>query len=117
MPGTTAKGYPYPLGTELVSEGDNVLQQLAQAIDVQLGKVAAGAVPVTTTSSAAASLAVTFPVGRFTAAPICLAMAGATAIDTVRASCAGVTAAGCNLWLVRPNAGTNTVYYVAMQVP
>lgn len=33
MPSQTTKGYPYPVGTDRVSEGDNAIQALAEAIN------------------------------------------------------------------------------------
>lgn len=33
MPAATTKGYPYPVGTDRVMDGDNAIQALAEAID------------------------------------------------------------------------------------
>lgn len=62
MPSTTTKGYPFPVGTDRVMDGDNAIQALAEAVDADLSimkcitlgqSVAAGA--VTSVSWAAAT--------------------------------------------------------------
>jgi hypothetical protein len=69
---TTPKGYPYPVGTDRVADGDNAIRALAEAVESLLGVAATGSGAITTTGSnpSNGSLAVTFPVGRFTAAGI-----------------------------------------------
>ena len=70
MPATTARGYPYPLGTDRVADGDDAIHSLATQIDTALGASAAGTVGITHASAGTtASASVTFPVGRFTAPP------------------------------------------------
>lgn len=36
MPGTTAHGLPYPLGTDLLADGDDAIKALAEAVDTGL---------------------------------------------------------------------------------
>lgn len=70
MPSTTPKGFPYPLGTDRVMDGDDAIRNLATAVDGSVGAHAAGTVSITTPSAdTGATTAVTFPVGRFTTAP------------------------------------------------
>jgi hypothetical protein len=67
---TTPKGYPYPIGTDRVVDGDNAIQALATAVDTILGLSACGVVSIPITAPGVnASVTVTFPVGRFTAPP------------------------------------------------
>ena len=71
MPATTPKGYPYPLGTDRVTDGDDSIHNLATAVETLLGVAASGSVVVTVaTGTASGSIAVTFPAGRFPAAPM-----------------------------------------------
>jgi hypothetical protein len=68
--GTTPKGFPYPEDTDLVSQGAQAIKALALAIDTNVGRVAGGTANVNiAAANTAASVAVTFPAGRFTAAP------------------------------------------------
>lgn len=69
--GTTAKGYPYPEGTDLVVDGDDAIEALATAIDTKLPvAITSGLADLgTVTGQATGSKVVTFPVGLFTAAP------------------------------------------------
>jgi hypothetical protein len=76
MPGTTPRGYPYPVGTDLISQGDDTMRQLAQALDTLGGVSAAGSVTVVIAAvNDPVNVAVTFPAGRFTTPPICVVTA------------------------------------------
>jgi hypothetical protein len=68
MPANTARGYPYPLNTDPVTNGDDTIKALAEAVNNQLGAIACGGVSITSTGTnpSNGSTAVTFPVGRFT---------------------------------------------------
>lgn len=69
MTANTPKGYTYPVGTDPMSQGDNVLQGLAQAVDTKLGVAASGSVFFSRFASVNPDNAtVTLPVGRFSAA-------------------------------------------------
>jgi hypothetical protein len=66
---------PYPDGNERVRDGDNAIGALGAYLEdlTKAGipaRIAAGSVGVTTASGASATAVVTFPVGRFTVAPI-----------------------------------------------
>ena len=74
MPANTAKGYPYPLGTDRLMDGDDSIHALATAVETLLGVAAMGTVVVVLTTGAfTGNTAVTFPVGRFAAAPVAVA--------------------------------------------
>lgn len=70
MPANTAKGYPYPLGTDRVMDGDDAIKNLATAVDTKLPArtyVTDGVVAIS--NAIAANVSITFPAGRFTVAP------------------------------------------------
>lgn len=117
---TTAHGYPYPLGTDRVMDGDDVIHALADAIDTKLGVSANGVatianVPVTTL----ASVSVTFPAGRFTVAPQVVATrAGSTAAAaSTSLSVSGIGVGGFTLtaWQTGGTAGSASVHWIAKQ--
>ena len=70
MPATTPHGYPYPVGTDRLMDGDNAIQALAEAVDSKLGVAAAGSVAYPAGGAGITSVTVTFPAGRFTVAPV-----------------------------------------------
>jgi hypothetical protein len=69
MPGSTAGGLPYPLGTEPVRDGDNAIKALADALQVRGGaqRVQRGSVLVTLDPNG--QVAHVFPVP-FTGTPV-----------------------------------------------
>lgn len=69
MPANTPLGYPYPVGTDRVADGDDAIHELALAVEGKVGVFRSGMVAVATPDTAAAFTAVTFPVGLFTAIP------------------------------------------------
>lgn len=99
MPASTPHGYPYPLGTDRVMDGDDAIHNLATAVDTQLGAAAQGTVscPITAVSTPV-SVSITFPSGRFNAVPAVTLGAGGTNPDFFRVSVSNVTATGCILW-------------------
>lgn len=82
MPAATTKGYPYPVGTDRVMDGDDAIKNLAQKVDDNLkagiaSGVATAAMNGTTDGT---PLGVTLPAGRFTVAPnvvVCVSAGGA----------------------------------------
>lgn len=71
MPATTATGWPYPLGTDRVMDGDDAIKNLATMADARLGRgITAGqaSVPITAANTNA-TVAVTFPAGMFVNPP------------------------------------------------
>lgn len=95
MPANTPHGYPYPLGTDRVADGDNDIQALATAVDTKLGIGMAGTNTVTISAAPSGSLAVTFPVGRFTSVPAVVASSSGT--STYIANVSTVSATGFTL--------------------
>ena len=69
MPANTSLGYPYPVGTDRVADGDDAIHALASAVESKVGVFRCGTVVVATPDTAAGSTAVTFPAGLFTAVP------------------------------------------------
>jgi hypothetical protein len=70
MPANTAKGYPYPLGTDRVMDGDDAIKNLATAVDSKLpAKTYVTDGTVSISANVAANATITFPAGRFTVAP------------------------------------------------
>lgn len=71
MPANTANGFPYPLGTDRVMDGDDAIHSLASAVDALASASAAGVAPITIPAGAqnSGNVAVTFPAGRFVTPP------------------------------------------------
>lgn len=114
MPSTTTKGYPYPVGTDRVMDGDDSIKSLAEAVDTKLGVGAAGVVTINVSASTPASGAVTFPVGRFTTTPVVVAMVlNSSAPQNASAASSGRDANGCTLWAFRTTAGNINVGWIA----
>lgn len=69
--GQTARGFPYPEGTDPVSQGAAAIKKLAEALQANVGRMRFGSVvvPVPSPASNFASVKVTFPADSFTAAP------------------------------------------------
>jgi len=104
---TTGKGYHYPLGSDRLADGDDVLRSLATDCDTLLGIAASGAtaliaLPVVGTP---ASAAVTFPVGRFTAPPAVAVGPRSNNPQQVASGAANPQPTGFNVWVCR-NTGT-----------
>lgn len=118
MPATTPKGYPYPLGTDRLMDGDDAIHNLAQALDDNVGRVAAGQVTVNiTTLNTPASTAVTFPVGRFNASPFAVAQYNGT-LSNRQGQAQGMTATGCVIWAWQSagTVGAALIGWIAVQV-
>lgn len=119
---TTARGYPYPLGTDRLMDGDDAIHSLATAIETHLGGAACGiaTLPAPSGVNTPTTLAVTFPAGRFTTAPVVVASPNGGA-PQVFAPCssASVTATGCVLYGARVSGGMATIVtnWYAVQIP
>jgi hypothetical protein len=108
MPGATPKGYPYPLGTDLVSSGDNTIQALATFLDGQAGTRASGTITANVSViNTPVSVAVTYPVGRFTATPQVMATARAANPQTTAVGANGHSASGVNIFAARVSGTAN----------
>lgn len=117
MPANTAHGYPYPLGTDRVMDGDDAIHNLASAVDAQLGVMASGTVVVPTPNvTTVYTYAVTFPAGRFNAPPnVSAGLQAANPQNFAPIGITGITATGCTLTVYRLAGGTTntTVSWVA----
>lgn len=118
--GTTTKGYPYPEPTDPVANTDLAIKALAQQLDlVGFKALHVGDGTVNLSAAAVGNVGVTFPVGRFTAAPKVVAtVENGSSVYFVTVS--GVTTAGCTL-TVRHYTTTATtaavkVNFVAVQL-
>jgi len=69
MPANTPLGFPYPVGTDRVTDGDDSIRALAEAVEAKIGIFRCGTVVVDTPTTSAGTVAVTFPAGLFTAIP------------------------------------------------
>lgn len=116
MPANTPKGYPYPLGTDRVTDGDDAIHSLATAVDTKLGVACSGQVALNiVTGGTAVTVAVTFPVGLFSVVPITLATFAGTANVSSGAGTQGPTTTGVNVSGVRSGAGNLNVNWLAIQ--
>ena len=70
MPANTPRGYPYPLGTDRVMDGDDAIGSLASAVDTRLGVSASGSITHPFNNVTQSVIAVTFPAGRFVNPPM-----------------------------------------------
>lgn len=107
---TTTKGYPYPTGTDRVMEGDDAIAALATDVDTKLGTSASGTVTFTGVSPGVAyNLAVTFPAGRFGAAPNCQATASGSSANQHRQPCISAVGATSMTVYAGRDAGTGNI--------
>lgn len=106
--GATAKGYPYPEGTDRVMDGDDAIHALADAVDVKLGVAAAGSVTVAINAAASGTAAVTFPAGRFTAPPAVTATVNAGSVSYI-AGIGSLTASGFTMLAFQRDGTAGTV--------
>lgn len=116
MGSQTTNGYPYPVGTDRVMDGDDAIKALAQAADTKAGVMAAGSAVVTIANGASfGTLAVTFPAGRFSAVPVVVSDIN-TSTNTFMSTCNAPTATGVTLTAATKtgsNVGTATNLTVA----
>lgn len=122
MPANTAKGFPYPLGTDRLADGDDAIHNLATAVDTLVGVVAAGSATsgVPSALNTPVSTAVTFPVGRFTAPPqVAVTISGSAVNAFAPLGASGVSATGFTLWYSKSSGGLAAipVSWIAIQNP
>ena len=128
MPGSTPLGIRYPLSSEAPA-GHTQMQTLAGDVDTLLGSGFAGtpyamaAGHVSTSSIAAggtANVAVTFPAGRFSQAPLVQATVNVTGPNqTYAVRVTSITTAGANLAVstsATSSPGVATVAWMAVQM-
>ena len=119
MPANTPKGYPYPLGTDRVMDGDDSIHNLASAVDTKLGVACGGQVSIPISALNTPSVvAVTFPVGLFTASPFVLATGGGGNPHQFAVSWTATTTTGVNIVGARTagSVGALVVYWAAHQI-
>jgi hypothetical protein len=109
MAGTTPRyALPYPTGTDRVADGDNAIEALARGVEdkIRMWNGYAFSGPVS-------SMAVTFPVGRFTVAPWMQVTAETGANVAVIGNVGGRTAAGATIYVygVGGTWSTGVVYF------
>lgn len=82
--GTTKNGYPYPEGTDLVMDGDDAIQDLAEAVDKKLAfaMTAGSATVLSVASTDTKAMTVALPSGLFTVSPRVTCMATTTSPST-----------------------------------
>lgn len=116
--GTTGRGYPYPEPTEPVAQGADAIKALATAVDTTgLVRIAAGTVSLNITSlDTNFTVPVTFPAGRFTAAPMVVTN-GASFSPITATSATAINANGFTMNGSK-EAGTGTLVcqWIAVQV-
>lgn len=118
---TTPKGYPYPLGTDRVMDGDDAIHSLATAVETLAGVACAGnaTLPAPSAINVPTTLAVTFPVGRFTAVPWVIGSPqGGSPQAFAPMSTAAVTTAGVTLYGARVSGSMATIVmsWLAIQI-
>ena len=120
-PASTARGYPYPLGTDPVMQGDDAMHSLADALDVKAGSSAAGSLTITIGSAMTpVTVSVTFPTGRFKVAPVVVTTPSSTLPQTAQVSAANspaVTATGFTAVGARTSGAQNIVTYWQAEEP
>lgn len=111
---TTTNGYPYPTGADRVRDGDDAIKALAEKVDVKLrggiwsAQGFAAAVPVQGTKT----VAVTYPVGVFTAIPNVVATYWGVAPQVQFVGIAGIYAASVNLQIVNMYTVAGDIYFM-----
>lgn len=80
--------------------------------------MSAGSISITPVANTPTSAAVTFPVGRFTQAPLATTNANTTVIgSTVQGTAvSSVTTSGMNVWVYRSNTTSTIIYWQAVQM-
>jgi len=122
MPAATAKGFPYPLGTDRLADGDDAIKALAEKVDTAIGVCAAGTATtgVPSALNTPVSAAVTFPAGRFTVAPqVMVTISGSSVNAFAPLGASGVNTSGFQLWYSKSSGGLAAinVLWMAIQNP
>lgn len=121
MPQTPTFLLPYPAPGS-AADVPYDMQQLAEAVEARLQglkRAAGGRVTLTPSGGAApysASVTVTFPAGRFTAAPAVTATPESIASTNMRASASSVTTTGFTLTFFRDNTTATPVSWTAVEI-
>lgn len=119
---TTPKGYPYPVGTDRVRDGDDVIHALADKLDATVPyAMAAGSTAIAVTNAPSGTTTVTFPAGRFTQPPLVVAtVVGSSSPNFFAGVNPAPTAAGmtvrCTHVELSNTTATVTVHWIAIQM-
>lgn len=113
MGNTNRAGLPYPEGTDYLIQGDDAMRALAERLDGSISgpvsvpfAIAAGKVLCDFANAPSSDVVVTFPVGRFTVAPMVYATCTAGTLNYI-ANAYGATPAQCHV-VAFHKAGTST---------
>lgn len=109
----TPLGYPYPVGTDRVMDGDNVIQSLAEAVEAKLGVYRCGSVTIPTPDTAVGTVSVTFPAGLFTAVPAVGASCNSNTPMSWAANCYQPTASGMQVKAQKASTAASTSIVVS----
>lgn len=104
MPENTPTGWPYPVGTDRVMDGDDAIQALATRLDARLGYGVCSGLDVTPAPDAIdtpVTVAIVFPVGFFVNPPTVVVGVQAVHPEWVDATATEVTADGFTAAAVR----------------
>jgi hypothetical protein len=119
MGGITARGLPYPTGTDLVMEGDDAIKALAEAVDQRTPSIYWSNVSLAGAANAVRSETATYPVGMFLTAPavVLQILTGTTNADGTNTETwvNNRTTASCTVNVNRNNTTTITVSFFAME--
>lgn len=118
---STSKGYPYIQGTQNASLIDDYALELANKLDAAVPySMACGTVNVTLTASTTGSATVTFPVGRFSVAPIVqltkVSGAGAATLTIPMATSVSASSMTVGVYATSTQTVTLAVHWVAIQM-
>lgn len=111
MPANTSNGYPYPLGTDRVMDGDDSIKSLAEAVNTKAAISASGTgtIPTPAALNTTSTVAVTLPAGRFTAVPVVTGSQNASNPMVTVFSISAVSASGFVAYGARISGGLNVI--------
>lgn len=119
MTGTTSKGLPYPQGGDLLSQGDDTIKALADALNAMMPfRLALGSFSATALAgNASMTQTITLPVAAgFDAAPLAFCMAWSNGYNASSASPSSATVISCRATNVTATTqATLTLYWLAIQ--
>jgi hypothetical protein len=119
MPSNTSLGFPYPLGSDRLMDGDDAIKALADFLNARTGVTAQGQFTsaASGTAGAVVTTAVTFPAGRFTAVPAVVCSSGVTDPTNIFVSANAPTTTGVGIRTVRGGGTAGfPVAWIALQV-
>jgi hypothetical protein len=92
------------------------VQTTSDAMAMLPQRLASGSISISVTANTRTSGAITFPAGRFTAAPrVFISANSGTPDNVVGLTVNGITATGCTAWIYRSDTVVTSVYWLACQ--